>query len=71
MFYMKRSKFIASQTMYAVNRFLAGIGVPDIYRELRLSTDTFYNWMAKYDGMMSRMKELEEDDRRKKMYLEE
>jgi putative transposase len=37
---------------------------------------TFYKWRAKYGGMdvsmMSRMKELEEENRRlKKMYLEE
>jgi len=37
---------------------------------------TFYKWRAKYDGMdvsmMSRMKELEEENRRmKRMYFEE
>jgi putative transposase len=41
-----------------------------------ISTATFYKWQAKYGGMdvsmMSRMKELEEENRRlKKMYLEE
>jgi putative transposase len=50
--------------------------VPDICRELGISTATFYKWRAKYGGMdvsmMSRMKELEEENRRlKKMYLEE
>ena len=54
----------------------SGIGVPDICRELGVSTATFYKWRAKYVGMdvsmMSRMKELEEENRRlKKMYLEE
>ena len=54
----------------------AGIGVPDIFRVSGISTATFYKWRAKYGGMdvsmMSRMKELEEENRRlKKMYLEE
>ena len=73
---MKRSKFTDSQIIDSVKRVEAGIGVPDICRELGISTATFYKWRAKYGGMdvsmMSRMKELEEENRRlKKMYLEE
>lgn len=54
----------------------SGFAVPDICRELGISTATFYEWRAKYCGMdvsmMSRMKELEDENRRlKKMYLEE
>jgi len=50
--------------------------VPDICWVLGISTATFYKWRAKYGGMdvsmMSRMKELEDENRRlKKMYLEE
>ncbi len=57
-------------------RVEAGIGVPDICRELGISTATFYKWRAKYGGMdvsmMSRMNELEDENRLlKKMYLEE
>ena len=73
---MKRSKFSDSQIIDAVKRVESGIGVPNICRELGLSSATFYKWRAKYGGMdvsmMSRMKELEEENRRlKKMYLEE
>lgn len=73
---MKRSKFSDSQIMDAVKRFETGIGLPDICRELGISTATFYKWRAKYGSldvsMMSRMKELEDENRRlKKMYLEE
>ena len=73
---MKKSKFSDSQILDAVKRVEAGIGVADICRELGISTATFYKWRAKYGGMdvsmMSRMKELEEENRRlKKMYLEE
>jgi putative transposase len=71
---MKRSKFTDSQIIDSVKRVEAGIGVPDICRELGISTATFYKWRAKYGGMdvsmMSRMKELEDENRRlKKMYL--
>ena len=73
---MKKSRFTDSQILDAVKRVEAGFAVPDIRRELSVSTATFYKWRSKYGGMdvslMSRMKELEEENRRlKKMYLEE
>jgi putative transposase len=73
---MKRSKFSDSKIVDEVKRVEAGLSVLDICRELGISTATFYKWRAKYGGMdvsmMSRMKELEEENRRlKKMYLEE
>jgi putative transposase len=73
---MKRSKFTDSQIMDALKRVDAGIAVPEICRELGISTATFYKWRAKYGGtdtsMMARMKELEaENARLKKMYIEE
>ena len=45
-------------------------------RELCISTATFYKWRAKFGGMdtsmMSKMKELEEENRRlRRMYVEE
>jgi len=73
---MKRSKFTDSQIMDALKRVDAGIAVPEICRELGISTATFYKWRAKYGGMdtsmMAKMKELEaENARLKKMYIEE
>lgn len=73
---MKRSKFTDSQIMEALKRVDAGLAVPDICRELAISTATFYKWCSKYGGMdasmMARMKELEaENARLKKMYIEE
>ncbi len=73
---MNRSKFSDSQILDAIKRGEAGIGVPDICRKLGFSTATFYKWRAWYGGMdvfmISRMKELEEENQRlKKMYLEE
>lgn len=73
---MKRSKFTDSQIMEALKRVDAGLAVPEICRELGISTATFYKWRAKYGGMdtsmIARMKELEaENTRLKKMYIEE
>lgn len=50
--------------------------MPELCRELGISSATFYKWRAKYGGldvsMMARMKELEaENARLKKMYAEE
>jgi len=73
---MKRSKFTDSQIMEALKRVDAGLAVPEICRELGISTATFYKWRAKYGGMdtsmIARMKGLEaENARLKKMYIEE
>ena len=73
---MRKSKFTDSQIMDAVKRVEAGFGVPDICREMGISTATFYKWRAKFGGMdaslMARLKELEaENARLKKMYAEE
>ena len=73
---MKRSKFTDSQIMDALKRVDAGLALPDVCRELGISSATFYKWRAKYGGMdtsmMARMKELEtENARLKKMYIEE
>ena len=73
---MKRSKFTDSQIMDALKRGDAGLAVPEVCRELGISSATFYKWRAKYGGMdtsmMARMKELEaENAQLKKMYIEE
>jgi putative transposase len=49
---MKRSRFTDSRIIDSVKRVEAGIGVPDICRELGISTVTFYKWRAKYGGMV-------------------
>lgn len=73
---MKRSKFSDSQIIEAIKRVEAGLPVPELCRELGISSASFYKWRAKFGGMdtsmMSRMKELEEENRRlRKMYIEE
>lgn len=73
---MKRSRFTDSQIMEALKRVETGLPVPELCRELGISTATFYKWRAKFGGMdtsmMARMKELEEENRRlKKLYIDE
>ena len=72
---MKKSRFTDSQIMDALKRVDAGLPVPELCRDMGISTATFYKWRSKYGGMdtsmMSRMKELEEENRRlKKLYVE-
>ena len=62
--------------MEAIKRVEAGLGVPELCRDLGISTATFYKWRSRFGGMdtsmMARMKELEvENARLKKMYAEE
>ena len=73
---MKKSRFTDSQIMDVLKRAEAGIAVPELCRELGVSTPTFYKWRAKYGGMdtsmMSKLQELEEENRRlRRMYVEE
>ena len=72
---MKKSKFSDSQIIGYLKRAEAGEPVPSICREAGISGATFYKWRAKYGGMdvsmMTRVKELEDENRRlKKMYAE-
>ena len=72
---MKKSRFTDNQIMDALKRVEAGLPVPELCRDMGISTATFYKWRAKYGGMdtsmMARMKELEEENRRlKKRYVE-
>jgi putative transposase len=50
--------------------------VPELCREHGMSSASFYKWRSKYGGtdasMMTRLKELEDENRRlKKMYADE
>ena len=73
---MKKSRFTDSQIMEALKRAKAGLAVPEVCRELGISSATFYKWRAKFGGMdvsmMTRMKELEDENRRlRKMVVDE
>ncbi len=73
---MKKSKLSDSQIMVILKQAEAGIPVPELCREHGMSNAKFYKWRSKYGGMdalmISRLKELEEENRQlKKMYAEE
>ena len=73
---MKKSKYSDSQIISILGQAESGTPVPDLCREHGMSNASFYKWRSKYGGMdasmMSRLKELEEENRRlKKMYAEE
>ncbi len=73
---MKKSRFTDSQIMEALKRAEADLAVPEVCWELGISSATFYKWRAKFGGMdvsmMTRMKELEDENRRlRKMVVDE
>ena len=73
---MKKSKYTDGQIMAILNEAEAGTPIPELCSQHGVSRASFYKWRAKYGGMdaslMSRLKELEEENRRlKKMYAEE
>lgn len=73
---MKQSRFSDSQIIAILKQAEGGITVPELCREHGISSATFYKWRSKFGGMdaslMSRLKALENENRRlKKMYAEE
>jgi len=73
---MKKSRYSDSQIMAILKQAEAGTPVPELCREHGMSSAAFYKWRSKYGGMdaslMSRLKELEAENRQlKKMYAEE
>ena len=72
---MKKSRFADSQIMAVLKQAGAGVPAPELCRTHGISSATFYKWRSHYGGMdvpmMSRLKELEDENRRlKKMYAE-
>ncbi len=73
---MKTSRYSDSQIIAILKQSEAGTPVPELCREHGMSSASFYKWRAKFGGMdasmLSRLKELEDENRRlKKMYAEE
>jgi putative transposase len=73
---MKSSRLSEQQIISLLKQHEAGVSVADICREHGIGQSTFYKWRAKFGGMdasmLSRMKELEAENRRlKRMYADE
>ena len=73
---MKTSRFTDSQIIAILKQAEGGSPVPELCHEHGISNATFYKWRSKFGGMdaslMTRMKELEDENRRlKKMYAKE
>jgi len=72
---MKQSKYSDAQIMSILKQAEGGVPVTELCREHGMSNASFYKWRSKFGGMdaslISRMKVLEEENRRlKKMYAE-
>lgn len=73
---MRKSRFTDSQILAVLKQAENGVPVPELCGEHGISSATFYKWRSKFGGMdasmMTRLKELEDENRRlKKMYAEE
>ena len=72
---MKKSRFTDSQIIDALKRAEAGLTVPELCRELGISSATFYKWRAKFGGMEAtdakRLRDLEAQNSRLKKLLAE
>ena len=72
---MKKSRFTDSQILAILKQAESGVPVPELCRQHGMSSAAFYKWRSKYGGMdasmMSRMKELEQENGRlKRMYAD-
>ena len=72
---MKKARFTDRQSIGVLKQAEAGTPAPQLCRTHGISTATFYKWRSTFGGMdvpmMSRVKKLEDENRRlKKMYAE-
>ena len=70
---MKRSRYSEEQIVGILKEGSAGIPAAELCRKYGISDQTYYNWKAKYGGMVvndvKRLKRLEEENRRLKQIV--
>ncbi len=70
---MKKSKFTEEQIAFALRQADTGTKIPDICRQMGISSATFYAWRKKYGGLgvadLRRLKQLETENRRLKQLV--
>jgi len=63
---MKRSRFSEQQIAFILRQAEEGTTVEEVCRKAGVSQATYYNWKAKYGGLMpsemKRLKQLEEEN---------
>lgn len=71
---MKHSRFSEAKIMEILKQAEGGVPVPELCREHSMSNASFFKWRAKYGGMdaslISRMKAMDDENKRLKMYVE-
>jgi putative transposase len=72
---MKRSRYSEEQIVGILKEAEAGISVAELCRKYGMSDATYYNWKAKYDGMMTsdlkKLRQYENENRKLKQMVAE
>jgi putative transposase len=72
---MKGKRYSVEKIIRILQEYESGIKTKDLCRKYGMSSNTFYNWKAKYGGMTvseaHRLKELEEENRQLKHIVAE